>query len=44
MQAPRWALAHEHMLTALERLFTKAGYRTHRKNVLHKVAAVQQPY
>jgi hypothetical protein len=27
--------AHEHILTALQRLFTKAGYRTDRKNVPH---------
>jgi hypothetical protein len=25
--------AHEHILTALQRLFTKAGYRTERKNM-----------
>jgi hypothetical protein len=27
--------AHEHILTALQRLFTKAGYRTDRKHVPH---------
>ena len=27
--------AHEHILTALQRLFTKAGYRTDRKHVTH---------
>ena len=27
--------AHEHILTALQRLFTKSGYRTDRKNVAH---------
>jgi hypothetical protein len=27
--------AHEHILTTLQRLFTKAGYRTERKHVPH---------
>jgi hypothetical protein len=31
--------AHGHILTALQRLFTKAGYRTDRKNVPHAVLA-----